>query len=92
MKKVPMTSKLSPNESNRSDSNNLIGKNNLHFNMNKAKMGQNNQMNYQDSENWNIMKSSLEKIQEVIIKQESDILEAVTGCQEPNNYHSTTFL
>jgi hypothetical protein len=87
VKKVPMTSKLSPNESNRSDSNNLIGKNNLHFNMNKAKMGQNNQMNYQDSENWNIMKSSLEKIQEVIIKQESDILEAVTGCQEPNNYH-----
>ena len=86
-KKVPMTSKLSPNESNRSDSNNLVGKNNLHFNMNKAKMGQNNQMNYQDSENWNIMKSSLEKIQEVIIKQESDILEAVTGCQEPNNYH-----
>ena len=37
--------------------------------------------------NWETMKSSLQKMQEMIIKQESDILEAVTGCQEPNNYH-----
>ena len=86
-KKKGIPSKLPPNESNRSDSNNLMGKGNSHFNINKAKMDQNNQINYQDTENWNTMKSSLEQIQEVIIKQESDILEAVTGCQEPNNYH-----
>ena len=32
------------------------------------------------------LKSSLAKIPEMVIKQEADILEAVTGCQEPNNY------
>lgn len=29
----------------------------------------------------------LENVIEVIINQESDILEAITGCQKPNNYH-----
>lgn len=33
------------------------------------------------------IKDSFENISEVIIKQEADILEAVTGCQEPNNYY-----
>ena len=85
-KKKAITSKLPQNESNRSDSNKLM-KNKANLNLNKGKMGQNNQLNYQETENWIIMKTSLEQIQEVIIKQESDVLEAVTGCQEPNNYH-----
>ena len=33
------------------------------------------------------IKESLANISEMIIKQEADILEAVTGCQEPNNYY-----
>ena len=33
------------------------------------------------------LKDSLDNISEMIIKQEADILEAVTGCQEPNNYN-----
>ena len=32
------------------------------------------------------LKSSLANISQMVIKQEADILEAVTGCQEPNNY------
>jgi len=32
------------------------------------------------------LKTTLANISEIIIKQEADILEAVTGCQEPNNY------
>ena len=32
------------------------------------------------------LKLSLENINEMVIKQEADILEAVTGCQEPNIY------
>ena len=32
------------------------------------------------------IKLSLENINEMVIKQEADILEAVTGCQEPNCY------
>ena len=31
--------------------------------------------------------SFLESIGEIVIKQEADILEAVSGCQKPNNYH-----
>ena len=33
------------------------------------------------------IKSSLRNIKEVVIKQEADIVEAVIGCQQPNNYH-----
>ena len=33
------------------------------------------------------LKLSMENIKEMVIKQEADILEAVTGCQEPNNYN-----
>jgi len=29
----------------------------------------------------------LESIEEIVIKQEADIMEAVSGCQKPNNYH-----
>ena len=86
-KKKALASKSHPNESNRSDLNNLVGKNNHNLNIGNTKMAKNNQINYQETENWSLMKSSLEQIQEVIIKQESDVLEAVTGCQEPNNYH-----
>ena len=34
-----------------------------------------------------ITKPFLDKIQEMIIEQEPDVLEAVMGCQQPNNYH-----
>ena len=34
------------------------------------------------------LKATLEDISEMVIKQEADILEAVTGCQEPNNYQA----
>ena len=34
-----------------------------------------------------VLKANLEEVSEMIVKQEADILEAVTGCQEPNNYH-----
>lgn len=33
------------------------------------------------------LKSTIKKTTEMIIKQEADVLEAVTGCQEPNNYN-----
>ena len=33
------------------------------------------------------LKSLLENMNEVVVSEESNILEAVTGCQQPNNYH-----
>ena len=33
-----------------------------------------------------LLKSSLADISEIVIKQEVDVLEAVIGCQQPNNY------
>ena len=33
------------------------------------------------------IKDLFDNISEVVIKQEADILETVTGCQEPNNYY-----
>ena len=75
--------------SNRSDSHNLINANKNKLNLNKKDGTKNPDSlgNNSFNSNWETMKSSLQKMQEMIIKQESDILEAVTGCQEPNNYH-----
>ena len=86
-KKKTTLAKSNPKSSNRSDVNSLVDNNGNKLNLNKGKNTHDNQENYNDNEDWNTMKSNLEKIQEVIINQESDILEAVTGCQEPNNYH-----
>ena len=42
--------------------------------------------NISQTNSFESLKSSLDDISEIVIKQEADILEAVTGCQEPNNY------
>ena len=73
------------------DNNDISSGNKLNLNLNKTRKSQDIQLN-NNKENTQIesletIRSSLDKIQEMIIKQESDILEAVTGCQEPNNYH-----
>ena len=46
-----------------------------------------NQQNDSLPDSFESLKNTLININEIVIKQEADILEAVTGCQEPNNYH-----
>ena len=53
----------------------------------KKKKNANIRKNINQTNSFEILKSSLADISEMIIKQEADILEAVTGCQEPNNYN-----
>ena len=87
-KKKATTAKINQKTSSKNDSNNLSSKNNMiNSNQNKLKIKSNISDNLFPYSPLEPLKSSLEQIQEMIIKQESDILEAVTGCQEPNNYH-----
>ena len=87
-KKKTNTSKNTQRSNNKYDNNNNISsKNNINLNLNKRKISSNNEDNLFQYSALEPLKSTLDTIQEVIIKQESDILEAVTGCQEPNNYH-----
>lgn len=37
--------------------------------------------------NFTTLKAKLVDISEIVVQQESDIVEAVLGCQQPNNYH-----
>ena len=66
---------------------------------NKLKLGENNHQKKRKSEipknisqqksisPYESLKTTFANISEVVIKQEADILEAVTGCQEPNSYY-----
>ena len=67
--------------------NNSSSQNKLDFNLDKTKKKSDISLNNPQNTILETLSSSMDKIQEMIIKQESDILEAVTGCQEPNNYH-----
>ena len=67
--------------------NNSSSQNKLDFNLDKTKKKPDISLNNPQNTILETLRTSMDKIQEMIIKQESDILEAVTGCQEPNNYH-----
>jgi len=86
-KKKAIPSKITQKSNIGSDINNLLSQKKSSLNLNKNDVNIDISNNSKEITNWGPMKSSLEKMQEMIIKQESDILEAVTGCQEPNNYH-----
>ena len=78
--KIKQKSKVTP------DANDLSAQKKINFNLeNEININMDN--DYKNIKNWKEIESSLKPIQEMIIKQESDILEAVTGCQEPNNYY-----
>jgi hypothetical protein len=90
-KRKKTSSKMAQKNFQKLDNNDISSGNKLNLNLNKTRKSQDIQLN-NNKENTQIesletIRSSLDKIQEMIIKQESDILEAVTGCQEPNNYH-----
>lgn len=90
-KRKKTSSKMAQKNFQKLDNNDNSSGNKLNLNLNKTRKSQDIQLN-NNKENTQIesletIRSSLDKIQEMIIKQESDILEAVTGCQEPNNYH-----
>ena len=67
--------------------NNSSSQNKLDINLDKTKKKSDISLNNPQNTILDTLRASMDKIQEMIIKQESDILEAVTGCQEPNNYH-----
>lgn len=86
-KKKKTTPKVPKKVNTKSDTNNISSENKL--NLKNKKINQKNDIPLNNSKISILepLRKSMEKIQEMIIKQESDILEAVTGCQEPNNYH-----
>ena len=87
-KKKSQASKVTQRSKNIVDSKNISSNNQIiTSNINKLKIKSNANANLFPISPLEPLRSSLDKIQEMIIKQESDILEAVTGCQEPNNYH-----
>ena len=86
-KKKSIPSKITQKSKIGSDINNLLSQKKSGLNLNKKDMNVDISSDNKEIANWGQIKSSLEKMKEMIIKQESDILEAVTGCQEPNNYH-----
>ena len=90
-KRKKTSSKMAQKNFQKLDNNDISSGNKLNLNLNKTRKSQdiklNNNKENTQIESLETIRSSLDKIQEMIIKQESDILEAVTGCQEPNNYH-----
>ena len=58
-----------------------------HIEGNKKKKKTTKKNKDKDEDSIDSIKDSFDNISEVVIKQEADILEAVTGCQEPNNYY-----
>ena len=84
LKKKSLKSQKEIANNNKTENNNeLNSKNQIHSNINQLKVSD---INLFASSTFEPLKSSLEVTKEMIIQQESDILEAVTGCQEPNNY------
>ena len=88
-KKKKTTSKIGKKNSiQKGDNENISSGNKLNLNLNKTRKSKNISLNnYKKIESLESIRSSINQIQEMIIKQESDILESVTGCQEPNTYH-----
>ena len=60
---------------------------NRKINDKKQQKKQSSSNNTNNINSFESLKDTLENISEMIIKQEADILEAVTGCQEPNSYN-----
>ena len=84
LKKKSLKSQKEIANNNKTENNNeLNSKNQINSNINQLKVSD---INLFASSTFEPLKSSLEVTKEMIIQQESDILEAVTGCQEPNNY------
>ena len=75
------STKKSLNKSDNDKGNS--SKNNLNPNKKKHK----NTSKNTNSQSLETIKPFLKKIQELIIEQEADVLEAVMGCQQPNNYN-----
>ena len=86
-KKKKSNTKLDLKTVHKGNNENISSANKLDINTNKTKKDQDISLNTPQIESLEAIRSSLDQIQEMIIKQESDILESVTGCQEPNTYH-----
>jgi hypothetical protein len=66
--------------------NELDSKNKINLNKSKRRKSELIRSNL-NLNSYEYLKSLLENINEIVISQETDILEAVMGCQQPNNYH-----
>jgi hypothetical protein len=66
--------------------NELDSKNKINLNKSKRRKSELIRSNL-NLNSYEYLKSLLENINEIVISQEADILEAVMGCQQPNNYH-----
>ena len=81
--------KITPRTSLKFDINTSISSNNQKQNIRKS--AKRRKSDFFKNRNFQVtsidsLKATLESITEMVIKQEADILEAVTGCQEPNSY------
>ncbi len=66
--------------------NDVDSKNKLNLNKGKRRKSEFIRSNL-NLNSYEYLKSLLENINEIVISQEADIMEAVMGCQQPNNYH-----
>ena len=66
--------------------NELNSKNKLNLNKGKRRKSEFIRSNL-NLDSYKYLISLLENINEIVVSQEADILEAVMGCQQPNNYH-----
>ena len=81
--------KLTQRDSSKPFKMDLDSKNQLNINSKKSKKKKSPNILISNLEinSFESIKHSLENITEIVINQEADILEAVMGCQQPNNYH-----
>ena len=66
--------------------NELDSKNKINLNKGKRRKSEFIRSNL-NLDSYKYLISLLENINEIVVSQEADILEAVMGCQQPNNYH-----
>lgn len=66
--------------------NEIDSKNKINLNKGKRRKSEFIRSNL-NLNSYEYLKSLLENMDEVVVSQEADILEAVMGCQQPNNYH-----
>ena len=66
--------------------NELDSKNKINLNKGKRRKSEFIRSNL-NLDSYKYLISLLENINEIVVNQEADILEAVMGCQQPNNYH-----
>ena len=88
-KKKKIVSKANPDISKKLEINNdnILSENKTNLHLNKTQKKNDMDLTGPKMTIFESFSPYLNQMEEMIIRQESDILEAVTGCQEPNNYH-----